>query len=122
MSTDATTNVPPPISSHIDAFFDDQFLKAGHFPEPRDLTIKAVARGSVGTDNDKEIRPLVTFAEVNKPLVLNKTNAKRIVALYGSDTAKWAGKRITLYATTCEFGGDEVECIRVKKEAPNGQA
>lgn len=109
-------------STHIDTFFDDPFLKAGHFPQDTILTIRSIVRGSVGNEDDKKTCPLVTFEELPKPLVLNKTNAKRIVNLYGSETKNWCGKRITLYATTCEFGGEEVECIRVRKEAPTGAA
>jgi hypothetical protein len=105
--------------THIDTFFDDPFLKAGHLSGDITVTMSAIARGSVGMDSEKEIRPLLSFSELTKPLVLNKTNAKRIKALYGSDTSRWFGKRITLYPTTCEFGGEEVECIRVRKEAPS---
>jgi hypothetical protein len=51
----------------------------------------------------------------NKRLVLNKTNAKTIAKLHGNETDEWAGKKITLYPTTCQAFGDTVDCIRIKE-------
>ncbi len=70
----------------------------------------------VGQSKDK--RPVVYFQGVEKGLVLNKTNAKRIAKLYGPDTDKWIGKSITLYPSECDFGDETVPCLRVRPEAP----
>jgi hypothetical protein len=40
--------------------------------------------------------------------------------MYGNDTAKWVGKPIAIYATQTQFGGDTVECIRVRPTPPKG--
>jgi len=102
---------------HIDTFFDDPYLRAGHLQgEEMVVTIKEVKAEMVGREEDK--RPVIYFEEFEKGMVCNKTNAKRIVALYSGDTDKWRGKKILLYPTTCEMAGEEVECLRVKKEAP----
>lgn len=53
-----------------------------------------------------------------KKLVLNKTNAVQIAELHGKDAAGWAGKRITLFATTCRAFGKTVDCIRVRDKVP----
>ena len=66
----------------------------------------------------KDVRPIVYFHEFTKGLVLNKTNAKRIQKLYGSETDDWIGKRITLYPSECDFKDETVDCIRVRKNAP----
>jgi hypothetical protein len=59
--------------------------------------------------------PVVYFRGKDKGVVLNKTNGNKIAALVGSkDTEDWAGCQIRLYATETEFGGETVECIRVK--------
>ncbi len=106
---------------HIDTFFDDPYVRAGHLAgEVLPVTIKVVKAEAVG--KDKAGRPVVYFEEFEKGMVLNKTNTKRIVALYGSDVDKWPGKRIMLYPTETEFSGDMVECIRIKKEAPPEKA
>ncbi len=41
-------------------------------------------------------------------------------ALIGGGTLadKWLGKKITLYASTTEVGGETVECIRVRNKVP----
>jgi len=102
---------------HIDTFFDDPYMRAGHLGgEAVTLTIREVKAEYVGTD--KVLRPVVYFAGQKKGMVFNKTNSKRVVAMYGGDTAEWTGKRITLFPTTVEFAGEEVECLRVKKQVP----
>ena len=48
----------------------------------------------------KETKWILHFRESEKALVLNVTNARTITGLYGNAKG-WAGKRITLYPTTC---------------------
>jgi hypothetical protein len=105
---------------HIDLFFDNKYLKAGDcYGFDRVYTIKKVEVGSIGKDDEKKQRkPIIHFEEIDKPLVCNKTNARRIAALYGPITEKWLGKKISIKATTCEMAGEEVECLRVCKERP----
>ena len=50
-----------------------------------------------------------------KPMILNRTNAKTITNLCGSAYVEdWVGHRVTLYASTTRFGGDIVECLRIR--------
>lgn len=49
-----------------------------------------------------------------KPMILNVTNSKTIGKLYGPFIEDWAGKQITLYATTTKMAGEVVECLRVR--------
>lgn len=62
----------------------------------------------------KERKPVVTFQNAKKRLVLNKTNAETISFMHGTDPTKWVGKKVTLYPTTTKFGRDTVDCIRIK--------
>ena len=57
------------------------------------------------------------LAGQDKALVLNKTNAKAIAALYGKKVSAWTGKRIVLVPAMVDFKGDTVEAIRVKAPA-----
>jgi hypothetical protein len=85
------------------------------------LTIEKVTGGQLtGTGGKKTKKPLCYFRESQsgKPLALNSTNCKTIASLYGNDTDQWVGKRITIFPTTTQFGGDEVECIRVRPRLP----
>ncbi len=63
----------------------------------------------------KEMKAVLYFEGKKKGVILNKTNATKITQLAGSpDTDDWQGFRIKLYATETEFGGETVECIRIK--------
>ena len=62
---------------------------------------------------------VLNFSGAKKGLVLNVTNANRLVANLGSDELDtWIGKDIIIYPTMTEYNGKQVPCIRVKEEAP----
>lgn len=78
------------------------------------VTIDYVQREQVmGTDGKKE-ECTVAHLKGHKPLILNVTNSKSINKLYGPYIEDWAGKRITLYASTTKAFGDIVECLRIR--------
>lgn len=71
----------------------------------------------------KDRKPIVWFKGAQKPLALNKTNAKTIAKLYGNDTKDWLNKSITIYPTKTSFGQEQdIDCIRIKPEVPKGKA
>lgn len=84
------------------------------------LTIKAVVKDNiVGEDGKKEQGTLLYFNEIDKPMVLNSTNAKTIVAIYGTPyVEEWVGKKIQLYATKVKAFGEMVEALRIRKFVP----
>ena len=63
-------------------------------------------------------KPILRFAGKKLPMVCAKTNAKTIAAMFGNDTKNWIGKRIQLYSTTTQVGGQEKDCIRVRPTIP----
>jgi hypothetical protein len=89
----------------------------------RDVTLtisKVVAGELTGTGGKKNKKPIVYFDGKDRGLGLCKTNAKVIASLYGtSDTREWVGKRVTLYPTKTTFGGNEVDCIRIRNVVPS---
>lgn len=91
--------------------------------EGRDVTvtIERVVAGSIsGKGGKSSKKPVVYFRGSRKGLGLCITNARTIAQLFGSfDSDKWIGKAITLYPTTTQFGGDTVECIRIRPVAPS---
>lgn len=107
--------------------FDKQHLGAWDLVDrktgkPRDftLTISKVVAGTLqkpGTSK-KNRKPLISFEGATKTLACNATNAATIAGMYGNDTRAWVGKRITLYPTTTKFGGDVVDCIRIRPVVP----
>lgn len=84
------------------------------------LTIESVSAGELtGDQGRKTKKPIATFKETKKKLALNNTNCKTIVQLYGSNEVNdWAGKRITLFPTTTQFGGETKDCIRIRPVIP----
>jgi hypothetical protein len=104
--------------SNYALLFPSKWLAAADLMgEDRIVQVKQIIPSEeVGQSKDK--RPVVYFQGVEKGLVLNKTNAKRIAKLYGPDTDKWLGKPITLYPSECDFGDETVPCLRVRPEAP----
>jgi hypothetical protein len=98
---------------------DKEHLYAYDLEGERTLEIAGVSRGELtGDKNRKTKKPMVSFAGEPKKLALNKTNGKTIARLYGTDTDNWAGKLITIFPTTTDFGGETVDCIRIKPQRP----
>ena len=104
---------------NINNAFPSKYLKSGDIEGTDDLllTIDHVSVESVGQD-DPEDKPIVYFQEVEKGLVLNKTNANTIAGLYGPETDAWTGKRIALYATEVAYQGKMTLSLRVRLKAP----
>lgn len=110
------------IVANINDAFPSNYLKAsdlkGHEPV---VTIERVEFEAVG--REREMKPVVYFAGKDKGMVLNKTNANKIASLCGSfETEEWIDFRIKLFATHVEFGGEQVEAIRIKAAPPQGAA
>lgn len=103
---------------NINESFPSAYLKASDLGSNQPVvTIDRVEHEPVG--REKEMKAVIYFTGKEKGVVLNKTNAKKITDLVGSpETDDWAGFKIRLFATTTEFGGETVECIRVKAAGP----
>lgn len=82
------------------------------------LTIKKVVKEEMGQPGQKEFKPVVYFERATKGLILNATNARIIVSLYGDESDNWSGKPITLYPTTVKAFGKSNDVIRVRERAP----
>lgn len=108
---------------HYKTFFDP-----GEFLECADLAgrdvvveIESVSQGTLGRGGKESKKPVIKMTGKKKKFALNKTNGKIIASLYGPDVSLWKGKLLTLYGTTTQFGGETVECIRVRPVAPSGK-
>lgn len=55
------------------------------------------------------------FAGKQRELVLNATNRKSLVALFGVRAADWKGQAIQIYVTTTQLAGNQVPCIRIRE-------
>ncbi len=70
---------------------------------------------------ESRMKLIAKFAEFGKPMVLNTTNIKRLVKMFGTtDTGQWRGE-VTLYVDhDIEFGGKTVGGLRVRPAKANG--
>jgi hypothetical protein len=110
MSTDKKT--------HWKQLVNPDYIGAYALPNGEDLTvtIKSVAREVVTMAGGKKEECTVVQLVNNKPFIINATNSKSIHRLYGPYIEEWAGKQITLFASTTKFGGELVECLRIRPE------
>ena len=102
--------------------FASKYLKVDDL-RGRDVTVVIDSVEIAQMPNGGQKKPAVYFRGKEKALVLNKTNFNTIVQVTGKDdTDDWKGESITLYPSETEFGGEMVDCIRVRrKKAPAAQ-
>ncbi len=79
------------------------------------VVIDKVVFEEIGQNRDN--KPILTFAGAKKGLVLNKTNALAIAATYGEEMEGWTGKEIELFSQMVPFQGQNVPAIRVRAVA-----
>ena len=100
-----------------DELFPSPYLKHDDIGDgDKILTISQFDFEPIGEDN--EMKGCLYFNEVDKKLVLNKTNASTITDIYGKKLDGWTGKRIALYKTEVPFAGKMVKAIRVRIDPP----
>jgi hypothetical protein len=99
------------INMKIGNAFPSEYLKAADLSgKAVRVVIEDVTSEKVGEDQ----KPVMHFVGKDKSLILNKTNANRIVEATGTDeTDQWAGWTITLYPCKVDFKGERVDAIRV---------
>ena len=98
----------------IRSAFPSKYMKAADLPEPQTFTIRTV---SMERMLDGTQKPAISFHETEQMFVLNKTNASRCEAMFGSDTNTWANQRLELYKDFAEFQGRTVDSIRCRQPA-----
>jgi hypothetical protein len=96
---------------NIDQLYPSRFLRCADLNgRPMRVTIAGIAREDVGG----EPKVIMSFADGTKQLILNKTNARSIGKILGSETRAWTGRDIMLVPAQVDFKGDIVDGIRVK--------
>jgi hypothetical protein len=81
------------------------------------FTIGAMTIEMLRDPGTGEVKPMLCATPKERPerkLVLKKTNAALIAAMYGERAEGWVGKKITIYPAKTQFGRDRVDCIRVR--------
>ena len=85
-------------------------------------TIKSVVKETLTSrdSNKEEAKPVMYFVELDKGLILNKTNWGACVKMYGDESDNWVGDKVTLITVDVDAFGDVVSAIRIKNQKPKG--
>ena len=87
------------------------------------VEITEVKTESVMNADGRNEECLVAHLKDQKPLIVNKTNAKAIAKVAGSNYIEdWKGKQIALYISNVKAFGELVEAIRVRTVAPKAKS
>jgi arabinogalactan endo-1,4-beta-galactosidase len=96
---------------NIFSAFPSKYLRAADLQDKQvKVVMSHVETETIGDDD----RPVLYFEGKEKGLVLNKTNANAISAVYGDDTDNWRGGEIVLFQTMVDFQGKTMAAIRCR--------
>ncbi len=102
----------------ISEMLPSNYLKQSDFPEDYVVTVRAIERKNIAMDGKPaEYKWLATFAEFDKPMVLNSTNIQLMAKALGSDDSDdWVGHQVVVYVDeNVSFGGELVGGLRIRK-------
>ena len=102
----------------VTEFLTGNYLTAAEMKAPANVTIRCVEREMIGQGQDQQPKLVLYSNELQKGLVLNKTNLGVIAQLYGTETERWPGQALQLYSELVNFQGRMVSGIRVRGGAP----
>lgn len=108
---------------HINELRESNFLKKEDCGQGILVTVKQVDQQNVAKAGaPEEMKWCIWFGEVEKPMVLNSTNAQLIAQIAKSEeTDHWTGVKVVLYNDpSVSFAGKITGGIRVR--APRGKA
>lgn len=98
--------------------FPSDYLKADDVSGVGEVYIMGEVKMQEFTDpetKETEDKPVLSFHDQEKTLILNKTNWNRIAELYGDESKNWNGKTIKLRLEKVEAFGKSQDAIRVTK-------
>lgn len=97
------------------------YLGPQDFPTDKEVTISRMASEKVGRPGEVQKLGAMMYiiardgSEVKRPLKLSRLVMRGMGIFFGShDYKNWPGKKITLFATMCLYGGERVECVRAR--------
>lgn len=103
---------------HVDLLHPTRFLKSAEF-KGKDVTLTiadVVLEELEREDNSKEAKGVMAFRDSPKLLVLNRTNTDCLKSMFGVETERWKGKRVTFFPFPMKdpFTGQPITAIRLR--------
>jgi hypothetical protein len=94
---------------------ESKHFRAGDFDKEISVTIKSIDKVDFTNDGVMRPKPVLSFNETPKQLVVNRTNFSALSLMFGENTDDWPGAKIALAPAMTEFKGSRVQTIRVKR-------
>jgi hypothetical protein len=96
--------------------FPSRWLRATDLaPEGQQVTIRNVTAEKIG--EERKEKPIMSFDEIDKELVVNVTNWTSIAELTGEDDSdNWPGHVVKLVRVRVQYGAKTVDAIRVEAD------
>lgn len=88
----------------------DDFSAKGEMFQIQKVDVVTMKESSSG---EEKIKPIVYLVGFTKPLVVNKTNWKRIASQFGDESDDWKGKKIGVRLEQVDAFGETKDGIRV---------
>ena len=113
------------MKTHWKKTMNPNYLGAYALEPNQDLVVEIteVKTESVMNADGRNEECLVAHLKNQKPLIVNKTNAKAISKVCGSNYIEdWKGKKISLYISNVKAFGELVEAIRVRTVPPKAKS
>lgn len=106
------------MESDKERFYPSRFLKAEHMKGPVKVTVTEVKEEELEGQRGIDLRPILSFGEIGKELVLNKTNFEAMEEITGSGKiAEWAGTVIILESVRIKAFGEFKDVVRIRVPA-----
>lgn len=101
----------------LSEMYPSNYLGKDDVPVPIVLSMDWVSLEDIKSERGKEQKPVLHFCEEqSKDMILNKTNAEEIAAIYGEDSDRWHGKPIEIWLDpSIMFAGKRCGGLRVRK-------
>lgn len=101
----------------VNTLFPSKYLKAADATPPITLTVSRIIQEKMkNADGEEEVKPVIYFLEHEKGMVLNRTNAGTLTALFGAETDKWINQRVVLGTEIVTAFGQSKPALRFKNE------
>jgi hypothetical protein len=104
-------------------FDQSKFMKAsdlGEIGSEKKAKIKAFTKEVIG--EEQQARMCVWFTNLQKALLLNKTNLRALQAKFGDSAEASVGKVVILYSIMAPFRGQIVPALRLRIPPPKDGA
>ena len=102
-----------------DAFPSKYLKKEDLTSGPITATIRHVEMGEVGTEDNKDTKPIMFFREEDiKPMVINSGNWDTCAEMFGDESDNWARHQIEIYVDpNVKYAGKKVGGLRLRTVA-----